>query len=373
MDVEPKASLLVVDDLPANLHFLRNILIKRGYKVRIAPDGEMALRSAQSNPPDLILLDIMLPDTDGYLVCTQLKADPRTRDVPVIFLSALNESLDKVKAFTAGGVDYITKPFQVEEVTARVETHLALRRLQTSLEQQIAELDAFAHTVAHDLKSPLGVLLGYTDILSQELAVDPNPLAQEYLKGVVRSALKMGSIVDELLLLARVRRVEQVAITPLDMAAIVAATQERLAVMIVEYKAEITAPAEWPTALGYKPWVEEIWVNYISNAIKYGGQPPCLELGADIISSSGDDLPEKRQIRFWVRDNGQGLAPAEQERLFTEFTQLRQVRAGGYGLGLSIVQRIVKKLGGQVGVDSQPGQGSTFSFTLPAEAGEPSP
>lgn len=366
MEVQPKASLLVVDDLSANLHFLHNILIKRGYRVRIAPDGEMALRSAQSNPPDLILLDIMLPDTDGYIVCTQLKADPSTRDVPVIFLSALNESLDKVKAFTAGGVDYITKPFQVEEVIARVETHLSLRRLQASLEQQIAELDAFAHTVAHDLKSPLGVLLGYTDILAQEMAENPNPLAQEYLKGVIRSALKMGSIVDELLLLARVRKMEQVAIAPLDMAAIVAAAQERLAVILVEYEAKIITPAEWPTALGYRPWVEEIWANYISNAIKYGGQPPRIELGADLLTPSGSAGPETKQIRFWVRDNGQGLDPAEQGRLFTEFTQLHQVRAGGYGLGLSIVQRIVKKLGGQVGVESQPGQGSTFSFTLPA-------
>ncbi|NJN99020.1 MAG: response regulator, partial [Anaerolineales bacterium] len=300
MNTHPKATLLIVDDLPANLHFLRNILVEQGYKVRIAADGEMALQSARSALPDLILLDVMLPQMDGYAVCTQLKADPQTRHVPVIFLSALNESLDKVKAFTVGGVDYITKPFQVEEVIARVETHLSLRRLQASLEQQIAELDAFAHTVAHDLKSPLGVLLGYTDILSQELAVDPHPLAQEYLKGVVRSALKMDSIVDELLLLARVRKVEQVAITSLDMAAIVTAAQERLAVMIVEYEAEIITPTEWPTALGYRPWVEEIWANYISNAIKYGGQPPCLELGADIISSAGDDLPEKRQIRFWV-------------------------------------------------------------------------
>jgi two-component system sensor histidine kinase/response regulator len=160
-------------------------------------------------------------------------------------------------------------------------------------------------------------------------------------------------------LLSEVRKAE-LERTPLDMATIVAEAQERLAYMIKISRAEIIAPpvSAWPTALGYGPWIEEVWVNYLSNAIKYGGQPPRVELGAETLSDG--------MLRFWVRDNGSGITPEDQARLFAPFTRLDQIRAGGHGLGLSIVRRIVEKLGGQVGVESQVGGGSTFSFTLAA-------
>jgi len=135
-----KANILVVDDTVANLRLLSKILSTHGYLVRLARDGELALTSARFNPPDLILLDITMPGMNGYQVCTQLKADERTRDIPIIFISALNEVLDKVKAFSVGGVDYITKPFQVEEVLARIETHLTLRKQQNRLTQKNEQL-----------------------------------------------------------------------------------------------------------------------------------------------------------------------------------------------------------------------------------------
>lgn len=368
----PKANILIVDDTPANLRLLTGILAEHGYKVRAAPDGTLALQAAQSDPPDLILLDIRMPGMDGYVVCVQLKADERTRDIPVIFLSALSEAMDKVKAFSVGGVDYVTKPFQTTEVLARVETHLALRNLQKSLEQQIAELDAFARTVAHDLKNPLALLSGYTELLAQELADTQDKATLKYIKGIMKTSSKMATIVDELLLLASVRQVDEVTLEPLDMASIVARAQERLVTVIAEHQAEVILPQEWPRASGYGPWVEEVWSNYISNAIKYGGRPdkgapPRVELGADRLS---DQLTGRPMIRFWVRDNGPGLAQEEQDRLFAEFTRLHQVRTEGHGLGLSIVRRIVEKLGGKVGVKSKVGHGSTFFFTLPMLASE---
>jgi PleD family two-component response regulator len=122
-----KATILAVDDTPANLHLLAKMLSNQGYKLRIIPDGEQALSSAQAYPPDLILLDILMPHMDGYEVCSQLKADERTKNIPVIFISALNEGFDKVKAFEVGGLDYITKPFIAEEVIARVENQLRLK------------------------------------------------------------------------------------------------------------------------------------------------------------------------------------------------------------------------------------------------------
>jgi signal transduction histidine kinase len=134
--------------------------------------------------------------------------------------------------------------------------------------------------------------------------------------------------------------------------------------MIAEQEVEIIVPDEWPVAVGYAPWIEEVWVNYLSNGIKYGGEPPQLELGATPSNGPGE------QTRFWIRDNGPGIKPEDQARLFTPFTQLGHDRSKGHGLGLSIVQRIVEKLGGQVGVESRIGQGTVFSFSLPDVARE---
>ena len=167
----------------------------------------------------------------------------------------------------------------------------------------------------------------------------------------------MNNIIDELLLLARVRKVEDMELMPLDMVHIVADAQRRIAYLAEEYQAEIVTPDVWPTVLSYGPWLEEVWVNYLSNAIRYGGKPPRVELGA---AERADGM-----IRFWVRDNGPGLDEEEQARLFAEFSRLDRARAEGHGLGLSIVQRIVEKLGGEVGIESEVGKGSTFWFTLP--------
>jgi len=166
----------------------------------------------------------------------------------------------------------------------------------------------------------------------------------------------MTNIINELFLLATVRK-GQIEVGQIDMADIVTQAQERLTQMIAEYQGKITLPDSWPVARGYAPWVEEVWANYLSNGLKYGGQPPCLKCGAT--------AQEDGMVRFWVKDNGPGIAPEDQDLLFTEFTQLNKVRAKGHGLGLSISRRIVEKLGGEVGIESEPGQGSLFYFTLP--------
>ena len=360
--------ILVVDDTPANLRLLAQILTVRGYKVRPVPGGLLALDAARAAPPDLILLDVSMPDLNGYEVCQRLKADEVTRDVPVLFISALDDIDSKVRAFTAGGVDYITKPFQVEEVAARVATHLALRNLQKemqaingSLAARNAELDTFAHTVAHDLKNALNTIMGYAEMLDSDLEELPADIIHVSTRAISRMSHKMNNIIEELMLLAGVRN-QTVIAQPLDMAAIVAEAFQRIDYLIRESHAEVNVPSNWPIALGHGPWVEEVWVNYISNAIKYGGasgQTPRVELGATPLDAGF--------VRFWVRDNGRGLSPADQARLFTQFERLNQARATGHGLGLSIVKRIVEKLGGQVAVSSMIGAGSEFSFTLPTQ------
>lgn len=242
------------------------------------------------------------------------------------------------------------------DISERVQAAEALRQYALELQARNDSLDAFAHTVAHDLKAPLNPIIGFAQILHEGYATLPREHVHEYLEMIVRSGRKMANIIEELLLLAQVQT-QDIKTRPLAMDQVVIEVEQRLTYLIEEYQAQVILPERWPSALGYAPWVEEVWANYLSNAIKYGGQPPRLELGADVEPDG--------MIRFWVHDNGGGLTLEEQARLFTPFTQLGQVRATGHGLGLSIVQRIVEELGGQVGVESQPGQGSTFSFTLP--------
>ncbi len=180
---------------------------------------------------------------------------------------------------------------------------------------------------------------------------------------ISQNSYKMSSIIDELLTLASVRNMSDIATGPLMMGRIVNDALTRLSRLMDTSGAEIVLPQRWPTAHGYGPWIEEIWANYISNAIKYGGTPPRIELGADTLVEDG----QQPRIRFWIRDNGRGMTEAECAQLFREFSRLDQHRSlEGHGLGLSIVERIVKKLGGSVGVESALGSGSIFSFTLPA-------
>jgi PAS domain S-box-containing protein len=245
-----------------------------------------------------------------------------------------------------------------QEVEERNRAEDALRQSMVELRSRNEELDAFSHTVAHDLQNPLSVIIGMADVLHDESAAMPLDVLRTHLQTIAQSGRKMDQIIDELLLLAQVRR-GQVNVSRLPMDSIVTEARERLADMIEQFQAEIMVPAWWPPALGYAPWIEQVWINYLSNAIKYGGRPPYVELGA---------TPEPDgSVRFWVKDNGPGLTREEQARLFTPFTRLDQVRVSGQGLGLSIVRRVIDRLGGQVGIESSgvPGQGSVFSFTLP--------
>ncbi len=230
------------------------------------------------------------------------------------------------------------------------------RKAEEARERLIMELDAFGHTVGYNLKDPVDLIIGYTATLKEKARL-PEEL-EEYLNSIARNSHKLNNVIEELQLLSGIRK-DTVELRPLNMVRIIAEVQQRLAYLIQEHQARIVISEYWPVALGHTPWIEEVWANYISNAIKYGGNPPRVQLGA---TSQSDGM-----IRFWVRDNGPGLTKEEQEQLFTKFTNLNQVSIKGHGMGLSIVHRIITKLGGEVGVTSDgiPGEGCIFTFTLP--------
>ncbi|MGC9347987.1 MAG: response regulator [Anaerolineae bacterium] len=244
----------------------------------------------------------------------------------------------------------------LRDITERVRSQELLRLRAEELTRQNEELNAFAHTVAHDIKDPLNVVRGFAEVLAaHDIELDENEEI-ESLRTIVGYAKRISNIVDELLLLATVRESE-VQLETLEMSRIIARAEGRLEYLRDKRGAIIKHTTDdWPMALGQSSWIEEVWVNYLSNAIKYGGEPPVIELGAEFLDGA---------VRYWVRDNGSGISTEDREKLFVPFSRLHQVRATGQGLGLSIVRRIVSRLGGEVGVVSEPGEGSTFYFTLP--------
>lgn len=233
----------------------------------------------------------------------------------------------------------------------------ALNNANQSLTATNEELDAFAHTVAHDLKSPLGAIIGFADLVKKDYATLTEEEIKEFLGFIVVNSHKMRLIIDDLLTLSSVRR-EDVQLKAVDMHLVLAEVKSRLQYAILESRAEIIVTTTLPTSLGYMPWIEEVWSNYISNGIKYGGNPPQLTIGANIL--------EDGMIRYWVQDNGRGLSEEDKTKLFIPFSRLGHSDAAGHGLGLSIVQRIITRLGGTVGVESEIGNGCKFYFTLPA-------
>ncbi|GIK58450.1 MAG: PAS domain-containing protein [Chloroflexi bacterium] len=310
------------------------------------------------------------------LILNRLRNDLVGQDV----LTALPEYVTQIQQFqniweaktelTLGSRTYELEITPLANRSGRVVGRIILLYDMTERKQAlqerdilIKELDAYAHTVAHDLKNPLSLVVGYSNLMLRKEKETLSASAQSSLQTIAKTGHKMAEIVDALLLLASVRSMEKVEMKLLDTAVLVHNAWNRLPGS--EAAAELIVPENWPTAVGYAPWVEQVWVNYLSNAIKYGGQPARVEVGVDVllVGSNGS----RPYLRFWVRDNGKGLSADEAEQLFQQFSRLDQHTAvQGHGLGLSIVQRIVERLGGTVGVESEPGAGSTFYFTLPA-------
>ena len=295
-----------------------------------------------------------------YLLGETLFLDP---SVYCAFFAGLMLSLFVAIDLERSRVTLARQRFELAEQKEAAEQQKAAAEHQKGVAEALArDLDSYAHAVAHDLKNPINVISGYTDLLESKIADSLDDDGRHFLAQTAKGCSKMVQIIDELLLLASVRKIGKVPQEPLDMSKVVDETCQRLSQLIEDARAEVVLPEQWPQAVGHAPWVEEVWANYISNAIKYGGAPPRVELGAD--------TEHHGMIHFWVRDNGQGLAEDELGRLFQEFARVNAVKADGHGLGLSIVKRIVEKLGGEVRVASRMGDGSTFGFTLPTRGAD---
>jgi signal transduction histidine kinase len=372
-DSDNNGVIMIVDDHPANLGFLFEYLERSGFKVLVAMDGEEALSQLQHARPDLILLDIMMPGIDGFQTCARIKSMLGSDQVPIIFMSARTDTQDKVKGFQVGAVDYVDKPVHKEEVLARVNAHISLRRLQKELRSQNAlleerhreleerndELDAFSHMVAHDLRNALTRVLNFAELLLETSSESWAERDIRDLKKIRDSALRMQDVIESMLLLARMAR-DPVRLEPLTMDSIIAHVLQDLEQQISHYGAEISVPSEWPRARGYPPWVERVWFNYINNGLKYAGDTPRLSLGADVEAEG--------MVRFWIRDNGPGLSEEAIAKVFQPFVRGQSKNREGFGIGLAIVHRVINRLGGNIGARNLDQGGCEFSFTLPLDA-----
>jgi two-component system, sensor histidine kinase and response regulator len=259
--------------------------------------------------------------------------------------------------------ELVEDPEYLEDLTQEVfddlkKSRQELRAQVSALQTRNRRLEEYVHMVAHDLKEPL-VVMAFTSNLITNMPDLSGEKLKEYLRQMGQTANEMKRIINNLKHFSKVSEAEAPFET-VQMSDVVANVQGRLSHLIREQQAQVVIPETWPDAIGYGPWIEEVWANYLSNAIKYGGQPPYVELGA---SARAEGV-----VHFWVRDNGPGIPPAVRTHLFTAFNHVGHLHHLEHGLGLSIVLQIVDKLGGQVGVESEPGMGSLFYFTLPADA-----
>ncbi|MBI5766237.1 MAG: hybrid sensor histidine kinase/response regulator [Verrucomicrobia bacterium] len=344
-------TILVIDDDDAIRQTLVDILELNDFSVISAANGPAGLDLARRDLPALVITDIEMPGLTGYELIQEFRRDERLRATPVIVISAKVDRAATRRGMELGADDFITKPFTEEEVIHSIRTRLDKKEL-------LDELDAFAHTVAHDLKNPLSTLNGRLGLIELTIGQADEAALRRHVESALQATARLTAIIDEILVLAGVRQ-QRVTPEPLDMGAIVTEAMERIDELLRSSGATVAKPAAWPAAAGFAPWVAHVWSNYLSNAAKYGGPKAAITLGADVQAESG-------RVRFWVQDRGPGLDAAAQSALFVPFTRISTVRANGHGLGLSIVRRIVEKLGGQVGVESQPGQGARFWFELPA-------
>jgi signal transduction histidine kinase len=369
-DVSPNpanTSILIVDDVAENLQILRARLRLKGYLVREAKSGLEALLDVEQHVPDLILLDVQMPEMDGFEVCRRLKEQEFSRNIPIIFITGRGDTDDLVLGFKAGAVDYVIKPFNSAELMTRVQTHLELKFARDILKQKNAELEKlnrekseFLGIAAHDLKNPLATVRWLTDLL--KTGTLPQEKSLDTLDKITLSVERMFRLVKNLL---DVNAVEEASIdTPLENVNLVFS----IADVLTDYeeqaeqkgiKISFQNTATNATVCINAEILGQIIDNLISNALKYS------PLGGQVFVRVASDVPEKPEmVSFSVQDEGEGISEDEQHKLFAKFTTLSAkptANEHSSGLGLFIVKKLTDAAGGTVSCQSAKGKGATFT------------
>ncbi|MGD1717275.1 ATP-binding response regulator [Dapis sp. BLCC M172] len=386
---EQTGLILIVDDTPANLEVLSETLGAVGYDVAIATTGQRALKQLERELSDLILLDITMPDMDGFEVCQKLKANPTTRNIPVIFITALADTDNKIKGFELGAVDYITKPFQEQEVLARVKTHLQLALLTQNLEQEVAmkvfsleqakqaaeaankAKSLFLANMSHELRTPLNAVLGITEGLQDEVFGSMNEQQMKALQIIESSGTHLLELINDILDVTKIESGQlELSCTPTAVAPLCKSSLAFIKPLAQKKAIQLKTklPQNLPELLIDERRIRQVLINLLNNAVKFSpdGGSVSLEVQANSLNPNASD--SQNFLRIAVIDNGIGIAPENLNKLFQPFVQIDNSLNRDYqgtGLGLTLVKRIVDRHGGKVEVSSEVGVGSCFTVDLP--------
>lgn len=366
-----QANILIIDDTVINLRLLAEMLKDQGFLVRPVTNGKDGIKAAQHRKPDLILLDIHMPKMDGYEVCQRLKDIENLKDVPIIFISALQETDNIIKGFEAGGVDYIPKPFKFAEVLSRVKTHLQNYLLQRKyrearLKAELANTakSRFLASMSHELRTPLNGIIGSADLLSSNLYGPLNKKQNEYMKQITECATLLQSLIQDLLDLASLETNRlQIKRSHFQIEAFLNETLKIINPVYEEKQLElkiIPEKQERGCFYGDKRRLKQVLLNLLTNAAKYS--PKGSKITIEIL------ITAKNMLEISVIDHGIGISTNEQARIFEEFYQVKQEtnrKPVGTGIGLSISKKIIELHHGSIEVSSESKKGSIFKLKLP--------
>jgi signal transduction histidine kinase len=364
-------SILVVEDIPANIDILLSLLAGE-YVVSVALDGPGALESVTSEPPDLILLDIMMPGMDGYEVCARLKANPATREIPIIFMTALHEDVDEENGLRMGAVDFITKPYNPAIVRARVHNHMALRRAQVEVTKQRDELEAayrnlseleklrdgLVHMVVHDMRTPLSAMNLFFGMLSPEWT--STPIFKKMLPNMKAQCDELCGMVTSVLDVSRLESC-QMPVHPeaIDLGSLAHTVLARMGGLAREHQVSIHTPVQPVIARCDRELIDRILQNLLTNALKFTPKSGCIRI---------DLTAEEKWACLSIADTGPGIPAAYHQKVFEKFGQVEARKEGqspSSGLGLTFCKLAVEANQGTIQLESEPGRGSTFHLRLP--------
>ena len=362
-----KAKILIVDDEPKSLYTMEMLLSQEPYTIFFAEGGRAALAQVETETPDVILLDVMMPDITGYEVCQRLKADDRWQHVPIILVTALDQREDVIQGLEAGADEFLTKPVNGPELRARVRTMLRMKKQYDELQETLQLRQDMADMIVHDMRSPISALLLYAEILER---TDPANISQQQVtQKIVYLANRLNSFLGDLLILAKMRSGKLLLNrTPTDVRQLILTLIEQYQHLADSKSIKLIPilPEEYRQFLLDSRLIQRAIDNLISNALKYSPKGSKVTLSLEYFDDSSEPMKKLSQFRFQISDEGPGIPPEDQERIFNkyEIIDVEREDVPQVGLGLALCKMVVDAHDGRIFVQNNRPTGAIFIIEI---------